>query len=77
LRNIAKTSPYLHDGSVETLPEMVRIMGRHQLGTALSPAQVKSIASFLASLTGRVDAEYISMPALPESGPNTPAPDPS
>ena len=77
LRNIAETGPYLHDGSIETLPEMVRIMGKHQIGIDLSDAQVSDIVAFLGALTGEVDAAYVAEPALPPSGPETPAPDPS
>src|SRR6516162_4560332 len=32
LRNVAMTPPYFHDGSVATLTEAVRVMGRVQLG---------------------------------------------
>jgi cytochrome c peroxidase len=77
LRNIAETGPYFHDGSIESLPEAVRIMGYHQLGLELDDAQIASIVTFLGSLTGEVDEAYIARPELPESGPNTPAPDPS
>ena len=33
--------------------------------------------AFLATLTAELDAEVMAVPTLPESGPNTPAPDPS
>lgn len=52
LRNVAKTGPWFHDGSVERLPEAVRLMGRHQLGVELSEEEVSSIVSFLDALTG-------------------------
>lgn len=77
LRNITHTAPYFHDGSIETLDEAIRIMADHQLGKALGDDEVASIAAFLESLTGRVDERYTAMPELPESGPDTPAPDPS
>ncbi len=77
LRNIVKTGPYLHDGSIRDLYEMVRIMGKHQIGIDLSDTQVADIVAFLGALTGRVDAQYTAKPSLPESGPDTPAPDPS
>jgi len=77
LRNIVKTGPYLHDGSIRDLHEMVRIMGKHQIGIDLSDTQVADIVAFLGALTGRVDAQYTAKPALPASGPDTPAPDPS
>ena len=56
LRNIELTSPYLHDGSRETLEETVKIMGTYQLGKELSDAQVNSIVTFLKSLTGDLPA---------------------
>ena len=76
LRNIAKTGPFLHDGSIAELDDAVRLMGKHQLGKALDEAQVASIVTFLGALTGDVPAAYVAEPTLPESGPNTPAADP-
>jgi cytochrome c peroxidase len=58
LRNVAKTAPYFHDGSVDTLDRAVRIMGSVQLGRQLDEATVKSIVAFLESLTGPVPAHY-------------------
>jgi cytochrome c peroxidase len=77
LRNIAKTAPYLHDGSVPTLKEVIRIMAEHQLDKNLDASQIRSIEIFLGSLTGRIDATYTARPQLPPSGPDTPTPDPS
>lgn len=53
LRNITKTGPYLHDGSIKTLDEMIRLMGKHQLGENLSKDDVFYIKSFLGSLTAK------------------------
>lgn len=58
LRNVAKTPPYFHDGSVERLDRAVRIMGLVQLGRTLDDATVASIVAFLESLTGDVPANY-------------------
>jgi cytochrome c peroxidase len=58
LRNIAKTAPYFHDGSVERLDHAVKIMASVQLGRALDDASVSSIVAFLESLTGDVPAHY-------------------
>jgi cytochrome c peroxidase len=77
LRNVAKTAPYLHDGSVATSQEAVRLMGHHQLGIELRDAQVADILAFLNALTGEPDPAHIAKPELPPSGPDTPAPDPS
>jgi cytochrome c peroxidase len=74
LRNIAKTGPYLHDGSVASLSEMVRIMAEYQLGKDLTAAEVADIVAFLEALTGRIPTEYIAVPTFPASGPDTPGP---
>jgi cytochrome c peroxidase len=63
LRNLVYTAPYLHNGSVKTLPEMARLMAKVQLGTDLAEAQAADIAAFLASLTGEFPKE--TMPRLP------------
>ncbi|MGK3959102.1 cytochrome c peroxidase [Sorangium sp. So ce118] len=74
LRNVAATAPYFHDGSVSSLQEAVRLMGKHQLGKDLNQTQVEQIVVWLKSLTGDLPKEYITKPELPESGPNTPKP---
>lgn len=76
LRNIAKTGPYFHDGSIATLEEAVKIMGYHQTGVQLREVQISDIVVFLGSLTGEPDPDYVARPELPENGPDTPAPDP-
>lgn len=75
LRNITKTGPYLHDGSVSDLPTMVRKMAEHQVGKALGDAEVKSIVTFLQALTGTLPEKLIATPELPKSGPDTPQAD--
>jgi len=74
LRNIEKTGPYLHDGSVGELTTMVSKMAEHQLGKTLNADEVTSIVAFLKSLTGDLPTDYIAKPTLPPSGPNTPKP---
>ena len=69
LRNIDKTGPYFHDGSVASLDDAIRLMGRHQLGVELTDAQVRDIRGWLGSLTGELPAAYIAEPPLPKSGP--------
>lgn len=71
LRNVARTAPYLHDGSIQTLEEMVRLMARHQLGKGISEAEVGEIVTFLHTLTGDLPADYIAPPPLPPSGAET------
>ena len=71
LRNITETAPYLHDGSVKTLPEMVRKMAEHQQGLELTDEETGLIVEFLKSLKGEVPEDYIAEPELPEDGPTT------
>jgi cytochrome c peroxidase len=58
LRNVAKTAPYFHDGSVESLDKAVRVMASVQLGRTLDDATAGSIVAFLESLSGEVPANY-------------------
>ncbi len=74
LRNITETDPYLHDGSVATLEEMVQKMAEHQTGVALTEEETASIIEFLGALKGEKPWDYIRKPVLPASGPDTPKP---
>ena len=58
LRNVARTAPYFHDGSVERLDSAVRIMAQLQLGRTLDDATVGAIEDFLQSLSGEVPLNY-------------------
>lgn len=62
LRNITKTYPYFHDGSVRDLKESIRIMGKLQLNRELTTEQVENIAVFFDALTGEVDEKYTKDP---------------
>ncbi|QDE85134.1 cytochrome-c peroxidase [Myxococcus xanthus] len=78
LLNVDKTGPYLHDGSVVELPQMVRLMAKHQLARTLTDPEVDDLVAFLKSLTGELPpAEFIAPPQLPPSTAKTPKPDPS
>jgi cytochrome c peroxidase len=72
LRNITETAPYLHDGSIASLEEMVAKMAEYQLGRTISAEDTKAIVTFLGSLKGRVDENFIKKPELPADGPDTP-----
>ncbi len=74
LRNIKKTGPYFHDGSVPTLDQAIRNMAVHQRGETLTKAQVKSIETWMDSLTGQIPMNYIKPPELPKSTSQTPPP---
>jgi cytochrome c peroxidase len=58
LRNVARTGPYFHDGSVSDLEEAVQVMADVQLGDRLPEAQARAIVTFLESLTGEVPPHY-------------------
>ncbi len=74
LRNITETGPYLHDGSVTTLPQMVKLMAEHQLGKSITDEQCGSIVTFLKALKGQLPTDYIKEPTLPASTAATPKP---
>ena len=65
LRNVTMTAPYFHDGSVASLDQAIRMMGRHQLGKELTDAQVRGIQLWLGSLRGELPVAYIALPQLP------------
>ncbi len=52
LRNIALTFPYLHDGSAETLEDVLKVMWNSQLGRELREEEARLIVTFLKTLTG-------------------------
>ncbi len=56
LRNIALTSPYMHDGRMDTLSDAVEFMTRHQLGRYMEQGETDLIVEFLKSLTGEIPA---------------------
>ena len=67
LRNVAKTAPYFHDGSVDRLEEAIWIMGKVQLNRDLTKEQVEEIVAFLKSLTGIIPEEALTIPVLPST----------
>ena len=52
LRNITKTAPYFHNGSVDKLEEAVRIMSKYQIGDEFNKAQIDDMVAFLKTLEG-------------------------
>ncbi|MFN0049681.1 MAG: cytochrome-c peroxidase [Cytophagales bacterium] len=54
LRNVTKTYPYFHDGSVKDLKRSVIIMAKIQLNKELSDLEASKIVTFLETLTGEV-----------------------
>ena len=74
LRNVEKTGPYFHNGSIDNLEKVVSMMAKHQLGKKISSREVTSVVAFLKALTGEIPKDYIKKPELPPSGPETPKP---
>jgi len=54
LRNVALTAPYLHDGSIKTLKEVISVMYEYQLGVKPNKKDVSDIEAFLKTLTGEM-----------------------
>jgi cytochrome c peroxidase len=63
LRNLSYTAPYMHNGSVNTLPDVVRVMTSGQIGRNIPDNEVDDIVAFLLSLTGEFPQQ--TMPRLP------------
>ena len=64
-RNVEKTPPYFHDGSIDKLEDAVWIMGKIQLGKDLDKPQVEEVVTFLKSLTGKIPEDALKVPLLP------------
>ncbi len=77
LRNIEKTAPYFHNGSVGSLEQAVQLMARHELGRDLDTGDTSEIIGWLKTLTGKIPRDYIREPKLPKSTPATPKPQPA
>jgi cytochrome c peroxidase len=65
LRNVEKTPPYFHDGSVNRLEEAISIMGKVQLGRDLTKPQTADIHAYLRSLTGEISEDAMKVPLSP------------
>ncbi len=62
LRNVVKTWPYFHDGSVEELHDAVKIIAKLELNKDLSDQEINEIITFLNTLTGEVPEEVKKAP---------------
>jgi len=62
LRNVEKTFPYFHDGSITPLDSTIVIMAKTQLDKTYKPEEVRSIVGFLNSLTGEVNEDARKAP---------------
>lgn len=55
LRNIEKTGPYFHNGSVASLDEAIEFMAYYQLGKKINAKEKDDLKAFLATLTGSLN----------------------
>jgi cytochrome c peroxidase len=75
LRNVTRTYPYFHDGSIWDLKQAIAIMAELQVGKKLSEEEVNDIALFLETLTGEIPQSAKILPTLPASSANTAKPE--
>ncbi len=59
LRNVARTFPYLHDGSKKTLREAVDAMVVYQVGAPLTEQEAQDVVKFLETLTGEYNGKAL------------------
>jgi cytochrome c peroxidase len=64
LRNVTRTAPYFHDGSVTELSRAVQMMARHQLGIEISERETTAIVAWLGTLAGE-SGMTVEAPELP------------
>ena len=74
LRNITRTYPYFHDGSVWDLRDATQIMARVQLGNDLSEQDLDALMAFYGALEGEIPANALQLPILPASTAQTERP---
>ena len=60
LRNVELTSPYMHDGTVTSLDEAVRVMGVYLAGMDVPAQDRTSIVAFLRTLTGEFQGKPLT-----------------
>ena len=65
LRNIEKTYPYFHDGSIGDLGEAIQIMGVTQLNKQFTEEELADLIAFMKTLTGDLPETLKSKPKLP------------
>jgi len=54
LRNVTRTSPYFHNGAIDKIEEVVRIMSKYQLGNEFTPKEIGEVVAFLKTLEGSI-----------------------
>jgi len=74
LRNITRTYPYFHDGSLWDLRAATQIMARVQLGREMSDPELDALMAWYTTLEGEIPAHALQLPVLPASSMLTPRP---
>jgi len=74
LRNITRTYPYFHDGSVWSLEDATQIMARVQLGREIAPDDMAALMAWYGTLEGEIPAYALQLPVLPASSATTTRP---
>lgn len=74
LRNITRTYPYFHDGSLWNLRDATQIMARVQLGREITELDLDALMAFYVTLEGEIPAHALQLPVLPASSITTPRP---
>lgn len=59
LRNVMLTYPYMHDGSIETIEEAIRVMHEFQIGRTITNEETMKMVAFLKSLNGEYKGELL------------------
>lgn len=59
LRNVMITPPYMHDGSIASVEDAIRIMHQFQIGKNISDAETAKIVAFLNTLTGEYEGKLL------------------
>lgn len=59
LRNVMITPPYMHDGSIASVEDAIRIMHQFQIGKNISNEETTKIVAFLKTLTGEYNGQML------------------
>lgn len=75
LRNITRTYPYFHDGSVWDLRDATQVMARVQLGEEIDEDDMDKLMAFYQALEGEIPEHALRLPVLPAATADTPRPE--
>ena len=77
LRDVSKSAPYMHDGSLKTLAEVVAFyskggqknpwLSQEVQPLGLTRQEQSDLVEFLRSLSGEIDPQVSTLPELPSS----------